>query len=124
MNRNRYVAYVVVLIAGLAIGFTFAGLVLGRGDAPEATDGKEMDHAAMQKTLDSMTTALEDKTGEAFDREFLAQMIAHHDGAVAMARMALRSSEHSEIRQLAEEIIAKQNEEIAKMKEWQSAWFQ
>lgn len=125
MSRNRYLPLTVVLVIGLAIGFTFAGLVLRTDSAPKAAvdDGTEPDHAAMQKTLDGMADALKDKEGDAFDREFLGQMIAHHEGAVAMSRLALQSAGHSEIKTLAEEIIAAQNEEIAKMKEWQSVWY-
>jgi uncharacterized protein (DUF305 family) len=125
MNSNRSrLPYLFILIVGIALGFTIAAFSLGPSTETQNADGTEADHAAMQKTLDNMTMALEDKTGEAFDREFLSQMIAHHEGAVTMARMALRSAQHSEIKTLAEEIIAKQNEEITKMKEWQSAWFQ
>lgn len=126
MNRSdKLIPLAIALVVGLAVGFTFAAVALRAGSAPKAAvdDGSEADHAAMQRTLDGMTTALKDKTGESFDREFLAQMIAHHEGAVAMARLALKSSEHSEIRTLAEKIITMQNEEIAQMKEWQSAWF-
>lgn len=125
MNSNHSkLPYLFVLIVGLALGFTIAAFSLGSSVEPKNVDGKEADHAAMQKTLDNMTLALEDKTGDSFDREFLTRMIAHHESGVEMARLALASSGHSEIKTLAEEIIAKQNEEIARMRQWQSAWFQ
>ncbi len=123
-GNSSKLPYAIVLVVGLALGFTFAAFTLGTDSASKVTDGTEADHAAMQKTLDGMTKSLKDKTGESFDREFLSQMIAHHDSAVAMARLALNASEHSEIKALAGEIIARQNEEITKMKVWQSAWFQ
>lgn len=123
-NRSKLLPFVVVLVIGLAVGFTFAALVLGTGnDAKKQVDGAETDHAAMTQQMTDMTTALKDKKGDAFDREFLSQMIAHHEGAVEMARLALQSAGHSEIKDLAEKIISSQNEEIVDMKEWQQAWY-
>ncbi|MBX6341169.1 MAG: DUF305 domain-containing protein [Thermomicrobiaceae bacterium] len=57
------------------------------------------------------------------DGSFLAMMIQHHEGAIAMARIAERRAEHAEIKQLAQEIIASQQREIDQMRAWQEAWF-
>ena len=43
---------------------------------------------------------------------FAAAMLAHHEGAIRMARMALTRAEHPEIRRLAKRIIAAQEAEI------------
>lgn len=50
------------------------------------------------------------------DVDFLAMMIPHHQGAVDMARAVLRHGEDPLTRQLAEEIIAGQQAEIAAMR--------
>lgn len=57
-----------------------------------------------------------------FDIRFIEAMIPHHEGAIAMARMALQKSARPEIRQLAEAIIAAQQAEIEQMKQWRAAW--
>lgn len=57
-----------------------------------------------------------------FDIRFIEAMIPHHEGAIAMAQMALQKSARPEIRQLAEAIIAAQQAEIAQMKQWRAAW--
>ncbi len=57
-----------------------------------------------------------------FDREFIEQMIPHHQMAVRMASMVLNSSQHPEIRNLAQSIINSQTAEIEQMEQWYRSW--
>ncbi len=58
-----------------------------------------------------------------FDRQFIDMMVPHHQGAVAMAQLALQHSQHAKLRQLAHAIISSQDREITQMKTWRKAWF-
>ena len=83
------------------------------GAAPGATDAFSQGMGA------AMTTMMKDMeaataTGDP-DKDFLAMMIPHHEGAVEMARLVLLYGQDPMVRQLAEEIIAAQQAEIATM---------
>ena len=54
--------------------------------------------------------------GNETDAAFITDMTAHHGGAIEMARVAQKHAEHSEIRDLADDIIAAQESEISAMK--------
>ncbi len=58
-----------------------------------------------------------------FDKAFIDAMIPHHQSAVMMAQHALKQAKRPEIKQLAQEIIASQEQEITQMKQWRTAWY-
>jgi uncharacterized protein (DUF305 family) len=65
---------------------------------------------------DSELSALKGSTGKAFDKLFLAGMIAHHEGAIHMVMM-IEDSSNSDISNLGQEIVKSQSAEIELMKE-------
>ncbi|WP_017583360.1 DUF305 domain-containing protein [Nocardiopsis valliformis] len=77
-----------------------------------------MDHSQMDGMLsEGQMTQLEAAEGEDFDTLFLEFMVLHHEGAVDMARTELADGVNPEARELAEEIIAAQEDEIEQMNE-------
>jgi uncharacterized protein (DUF305 family) len=49
------------------------------------------------------------------DGAFIAEMIPHHQSAIAMAKIAQKQAEHPEVTQLADDIVAAQDSEIEDM---------
>jgi len=71
---------------------------------------------AAQNTMSANMSAVP-LTGDP-DRDFLAQMIPHHEGAIEMSKVLLQDGLRPEVRRLAQEIIAHQQGEIELMKRW------
>lgn len=81
----------------------------GAGDAAFAASEAQM-HAQMSAA-----------TGGNVDEAYIAKMIAHHEGALAMAQVALKESRDPEIRRMAQAVVDAQTREIAEMKAWKPA---
>ena len=50
------------------------------------------------------------------DRDFVAMMVPHHQGAIEMAQAELRYGHNEQLRRMAQEIIVTQQQEIAAMR--------
>jgi uncharacterized protein (DUF305 family) len=126
MNDNTaYASAVTALVIGLIVGF-FIGTPVGPNMNHTMSDGSVMSNASstsMEHAMISMNGGLVGKTGSDFDKAFLTEMIVHHQGAVDMAELALTSAKNKEIKDLAGNIIASQNTEIANMKGWLQSWY-
>ena len=62
-------------------------------------------------------------TSSNIDRNFIEQMIPHHESAIVMAKLAQQKSSRSEVKSLAGNIITSQTAEIDKMKAWYKQWY-
>lgn len=124
-NKNSIIIVAIVAIVAIAGITAFA---INRNN-----DGEMMDDNMMGKSSNSQSTDLVDTnsaeyknymtyTGEDYDRYFIANMIAHHQGAVDMANLALKNAQHQEIKDLATAIVTAQTAEINNMTSWQTAW--
>ncbi|GAA1636891.1 DUF305 domain-containing protein [Catellatospora bangladeshensis] len=60
---------------------------------------------------------LQNMTGQGFDQMFLQMMIAHHEGAVTMAKAEIAGGANPAVKQLAEKIQADQSAQIEQMRQ-------
>ena len=107
MNTDNLIYGVIGLLSGIIIGIFIAPTV-----APQSGYMGMMWRGGNSQTM----------SGEV-DEHFIEQMIPHHEGAIAMAELALERSARPEIRSLAEDIVDAQTKEIIQMKSWHREWF-
>ncbi len=82
-------------------------------DQPSSETAFLLDNdSAMNRMMADMTTK---PTGDV-DRDFVAMMVPHHQGAIDMAQTVLRYGHNEQIRRLAQEIVVTQQQEIAAMR--------
>jgi len=73
----------------------------------------------MNSMMTSMVVGLKGKSGAALEKEFIAEMIPHHQGAVDMAKILLADPNlKPALRTFAEGIISAQEGEIKQMNIW------
>jgi uncharacterized protein (DUF305 family) len=77
------------------------------GEAPFLAEND----AAMAKMMQDMAAK---PTGDV-DRDFVAMMAPHHQGAIDMAKALLRYGRNEQLKRMAQEIIVTQQQEIAAM---------
>ena len=117
---------IVAVIITLLIGVTAFALTR---NTETSSDVEGMDHGSMS-TEQADSESNESATykeyaalkGEEYDRMFIAGMIAHHQGAVDMAKLAQAQAKHAELKTMAGNIITAQEKEIADMTSWQQQW--
>lgn len=130
----------------LISAFALAATLAPAANAQAPTQGQNsmsgmagpMDAAAMQKMMQDMMPSASDSaatkdfkqsemrmmknmhvsyTGDA-DMDFRTHMIAHHQGAIDMAKVALKYGKDADTKKMAQKIIDDQEREIAEMKDW------
>ena len=85
------------------------GQVQGATSEPSFIAGND---AAMNKMMKDMRV---EPSGDV-DRDFVAMMAPHHQGAIDMAQAFLRYGRNEQLRRLAQEIIVTQQQEIVAMR--------
>lgn len=122
-QQRTYTILSIVAIV-IAIGGVAAGYLMNRVDAPTKDNMSGVNHTntnmiANQSEIYKKYAGLK---GEAYDKEFVANMIVHHESAMNMAELALAAAQHQEIKDLASNINASQGREVADMRNWQIKW--
>jgi uncharacterized protein (DUF305 family) len=79
-------------------------------------DHSNMDHGSMGMGSGEMARQMVMENGKYSDERFIDAMVPHHQGAIEMAKVALKHAEHEEIKELSHNIISSQQAEIEELK--------
>lgn len=130
MKKESILYGVIGLLAGLLIAGATAVLAVNndnhdmmrmmRMDTNHSHQQEATTHGDM--SMSEMTKQLRNKSGDDFDKAFVEMMIAHHEGAVAMAGLIPDRAKHDEVKQLGKAIVTAQTQEIDDMRQWQKDW--
>jgi uncharacterized protein (DUF305 family) len=82
----------------------------------DGMDHSQMNHGSMDMGSNGMARQMVMENGKYSDKAFIDAMVPHHQGAIEMARVALKNAEHAEIRELSRNIISSQQAEIEELK--------
>jgi hypothetical protein len=105
--------------AGVLIISTLPLLVLAHDARPQPASAATDESAFLRESDAAMTKMMNDmaaKPSGDVDRDFVAMMTPHHQGAIDMAVIELRYGKNEQLRRIAQEIIVDQMQEIATMK--------
>lgn len=102
-----------------AVGGALAlAVVLSACASPEGAPAASSPSSAPSQ---SAAASVDDSHNDA-DVAFTQNMVVHHEGAVLMADLAVRTASTAEVKNLAERIAAAQDPEIREMQSWLVAW--
>jgi uncharacterized protein (DUF305 family) len=96
---------------------------LRRWGKPATPEG--MGHGGMEMPgtmSEADMSRLMDLQDAEFDLAFVEMMTNHHQGAIDMARTELKDGSLPEVKQLAQQIIDDQQEEIDQLQQWEKEW--
>jgi len=112
-NQNSKILYG---LGGLIIGILLVSLFI-----PMMRYGGMIYQGGMHMGSTQDIDAL--KNAPDFDKEFIEQMIPHHQMAIMMARMLESGTNRPEMLQLARNIQTSQAAEIQQMQGWYTIWY-
>jgi hypothetical protein len=108
-----------IIGARMLLAFAASPFVLAHEAHPQSQPPAASDEAAFLKeneaAMNKMMAAMDVKPSGDIDRDFVAMMAPHHQGAIDMAVIELRYGKNETLRRIAQEIIVDQMQEIDAM---------
>lgn len=105
-----------LLLAALVLMSSIGGnAALAQDESPQVNHEQAFlaeSDSAMTRMMDGMAT----KPAGNIDKDFVAMMTPHHQGAIDMAVAYLRYGQNEQLRRIAQEIVVEQQQEIAAMR--------
>jgi uncharacterized protein (DUF305 family) len=92
------------------------GTAKSTGGGMAGMDHSQMGHGSMGMGSKGMARQMVMRNGKYSDERFIDAMVPHHQGAIEMARVALKNAGHEEIIELSRNIISSQQAEIEELK--------
>jgi uncharacterized protein (DUF305 family) len=116
-------AWLLALLLAVAFLLVACGSTGGGQQGEESGGGghSQMDHGqmgygSMGMGSKDMARQMVMQNGKYSDKRFIDAMVPHHQGAIAMARVALKNAEHEQIKELSRNIVSTQQAEIEELK--------
>ncbi len=125
MKLHQRTAITVAALSAAAIaggGATYAATQVASPSAESVTDDGDMmsDHSAGMNMGMGMGSFTDDAP---FDAQFLDQMTVHHEGAIMSTQAMIADSDQPELRELADDILTSQQEQVTQMQSWRNQWY-
>ena len=118
--KNKVILGIVALI--IVAGGVGVLAQRNKTDDKKSTSSHTTQASTTPATKSETEKKFETYVGEDYDRYFMANMIAHHQGAIDMAKVAQTNAKHAELKTMANDIITAQTSEISSMQNYQKAW--
>ncbi|WP_337269446.1 DUF305 domain-containing protein [Oryzifoliimicrobium ureilyticus] len=117
-GKSMVVSASFLAMVGLSSGLAHDPTQHGQtGQVTTVADATESAYLAQNNAaMDKMMADMEVKPTGDVDRDFVAMMTPHHQGAIDMALAVLKYGKNEQLKRIAQEIIVDQQQEIAAMK--------
>jgi uncharacterized protein (DUF305 family) len=115
MDFSRYPMRSRMSLLAVTLAVTLTMAIVASGWVFAANDDEASFLAENEAAMSKMMAAMAVKPSGDVDKDFVATMVPHHQGAIEMAQAELRHGRNEQLRRIAQEIIVDQTQEIAAM---------